>query len=213
MKKIRIAVVDDHKLIREMWSILFAANTTVELAGESGEFDDAIEMIKTERPDIVLLDINLLESSGFDAIPLIRKFCPGTRIIVVSMHNKPAYAKKVLKLGAKGYITKNSSQEEMFKAIEEVMNGRLYICTEIKDSLFEQTLNEEPDQMDIKSLSLREIEVVKLLIEGYSSKQIGLNFCISPRTVEAHRHNILKKLQLKNTASLIKFINSKDISF
>ena len=137
MKKIRIAVVDDHKLMREMWSILFAANTTVELAGESGEFNDAIEMIKTQRPDIVLLDINLLESSGFDAIPLIRKFCPCTRIIGVSMHNKPAYAKKVLKLGAKGYITKNSSQEEMFKAIKEVMNGRLYICTEIKDSLFE----------------------------------------------------------------------------
>jgi DNA-binding NarL/FixJ family response regulator len=213
MKKIRIAVVDDHKLIREMWSILFAANTSVELVGESGEFDDALEMIKTQRPDIVLLDINLWESSGFDAIPLIRKFCPATRIIVVSMHNKPAYAKKVLKLGAKGYLTKNSSPGEIFKAIEEVMKGDLYICTEIKDFLFEQTLNEEPAPVDIKSLSLREIEVVKLLIEGCSSKQIGLNLYISPRTVEAHRYNILKKLKLKNTASLIKFINSKNISF
>jgi len=212
MKKIRIAVVDDHKLIREMWSVLFATSPTIEIVGESGEFDEAIEMIKTQRPDIVLLDMNLQESSGFDAIPLIRKFCPGTRIIIVSMHNKPAYAKKVVKLGAKGYITKNSSRKEIFKSIDEVMAGRLYICTEIKDSLLEKTFNEEPGATTIKSLSIREIDIVKLLIKGYSSRQIGLNLCISSRTVDSHRHNILKKLHLKNTASLISFINGNDIS-
>jgi DNA-binding NarL/FixJ family response regulator len=129
------------------------------------------------------------------------------------MHNNPAYAQKVLKLGAKGYLTKNSSSEEIFKAIEEVMKGKLYICTEIKDSFFVQNLNEDVAPVDIKSLSLREIEVVKLLIKGYSSKDIGLNLHISRRTVESHRYNILKKLKLKNTASLITFINSKDISF
>jgi DNA-binding NarL/FixJ family response regulator len=212
MKKIRIAVVDDHKLIREMWSVLFATSLTIEIVGESGEFDEAIEMIKTQRPDIVLLDMNLQESSGFDAIPLIRKFSPGTRIIIVSMHNKPAYAKRVVKLGAKGYITKNSSRKEIFKSIDEVMAGRLYICKEIKDSLLEKTFNEEPGVATIKSLSIREIEIAKLLIKGHSSRQIGLNLCISSRTVDTHRHNILKKLQLKNTASLISFINSNDIS-
>ena len=211
-KKIRIAVVDDHKLIREMWSMLFAGNTSIELVAESGEFDHAVEMIKMKRPDLVLLDINLLGSSSFDAIPMIRKFSPGTRIIIVSMHNNPAYAKKVLKLGAKGYITKNSSHDELFTAIDEVMDGGTYVCTEIKDFLFEQSLNKEAGAMDIKSLSLRELEIVRLLLKGYSSKEIAEDLSISPRTAEVHRHNILKKLGLKNTASLINFINNKDIS-
>jgi len=213
MKRIKIAVVDDHKLIREMWSIFFAATPSIEIVGESGELDDAVEMIKRERPDLVLLDINLVDASAFDAIPLIRKFSPGTRIIIVSMHNKPAYAKKVLKLGAKGYITKNSAQEELIKAIDEVMNGRNYVCSEIKDLLFERNLNEEPGDLQMKSLSLREIEIVRMLLKGDSSKQIADKLSISPRTVDAHRYNILKKLKLKNTASLINFINNNDISF
>lgn len=213
MNKIKIAVVDDHKLIREMWSILFADNPSIELVGQSGEFDDAIEMIRAVRPDLVLLDINLLGFSSFDAIPMIRKFSPGTRIVIVSMHNKPAYAKKVLKLGAKGYITKNSSHDELFKAIEEVMNGRTYVCSEIKDFLFEQSLNKKPAEMDIRNLSVRELEIVRLLLKGYSSKKIAEELFISPRTAEVHRHNILKKLNLKNTPSLINFINNNDIYF
>jgi DNA-binding NarL/FixJ family response regulator len=117
-----------------------------------------------------------------------------------------------LKLGAKGYITKNSSNDEVITAIDEVMDGRIYVCSEIKDFLFEQSLNKEPAQMDIKSLSIRELEIVALLVKGYSSKEIANDLFISPRTAEVHRHNILKKLRLKNTASLISFINNNDIT-
>lgn len=116
-----------------MWVKTFADNDEIEITGESGTLQEAIEMIKIKRPDIVLLDINLPDASGLDAVSLIQKFSPGTRIIAVSMHNQPAYAKKMLRLGAKGYVTKNSSHDEMFKAIEEVMNGRVYVCTEIKN--------------------------------------------------------------------------------
>jgi DNA-binding NarL/FixJ family response regulator len=97
-------------------------------------------------------------------------------------------------------------------AIDEVMDGRTYVCSEIKDFLFEQSLNKEPAQMDIKSLSIRELEIVALLVKGYSSKEIANDLFISPRTAEVHRHNILKKLRLKNTASLISFINNNDIT-
>src|SRR5664279_3201151 len=103
MSKITIAVVDDHKLIRQMWAQLFAGNSGMEITGESGSFKEAIEMIKIKKPDIILLDINLQDASGMDAMPLIRKFSPGSRIIAVSMHNQPAYAKKMLQLGAKAY--------------------------------------------------------------------------------------------------------------
>jgi DNA-binding NarL/FixJ family response regulator len=185
--------------------------TTVVVVGESGEFDEAIEMVKTKRPDIVLLDINLSQATGFDAVPLIRKFAPGTRVIAVSMHSQPAYAKKMLQLGAKGYVTKNSSRDEILTAVSEVMQDRKYVCNEIRNIISEQMLNNQAAGPDVKDLSLREIEVIKLIKEGLSSKEIADQLNISVRTAEVHRHNILKKLQLKNTAALINYINTTDL--
>lgn len=211
MKKISVVIVDDHKLIRQMWEIMFAVNNEIEITGESATVDGAIEMIKLKRPDIVFLDINLAQGSGLDAVPLIRKFSPGTKIIAVSMHSQPAYAKKMLQLGARAYVTKNSPQEEIFKAIEEVMAGRIYVCAEIKNVLAEQVLNDEPASPIKKDLSFREIGIVKLIKDGLSSKEISLQLHIATRTVEVHRHNILKKLKLKNTASLINYINTTDL--
>jgi DNA-binding NarL/FixJ family response regulator len=211
MKKTTVVVVDDHKLVREMWRELFARNTDIEVVGESGEFDEAIEMVKTKRPDIVLLDINLSQATGFDAVPLIRKFAPGTRVIAVSMHSQPAYAKKMLQLGAKGYVTKNSSRDEILTAVSEVMQDRKYVCNEIRNIISEQMLNNQAAGPDVKDLSLREIEVIKLIKEGLSSKEIADQLNISVRTAEVHRHNILKKLQLKNTAALINYINTTDL--
>ena len=212
MKKITIVVVEDHQLVREMWSELFAKNEGVEVIGESGVFDEAIEMIKTKRPNIVLLDINLPQASGFDAVPLIRKFSPGTKVIAVSMHSQPAYAKKMLQLGAKGYVTKNSSRQEILNAIEEVTKDHKYVCAEIKDIISEQLLKEEQPGPNLSDLSLREIEIIKLIKEGRSSKEIAAQLNISVRTAEVHRYNILKKLQLKNTAALISFINTTDLT-
>jgi DNA-binding NarL/FixJ family response regulator len=207
MKKTSIVVVDDHKLIREMWVRMFAERNDVEISGEAGELDEAVEIIRQVRPDIVLLDINLFDKSGLEAVPQIRKYSPGSRIIAVSMHNQPAYAKKILQLGASGYVTKNSSHTEIFKAVEEVMNGHKYVCTEIKNILSDQILETETEEGGIKNLSLREIEVIKLINKGHSSKEIAAELNISVRTIEVHRHNILKKLKLKNTASLLSFIN------
>jgi DNA-binding NarL/FixJ family response regulator len=213
MKKISIVVVDDHKLIREMWTRIFLDNSEIEIVGDCGGFEEAIEMIKLKRPDIVLLDINLQQASGLDAVPLIRKFSPGTRIIAVSMHSQLVYAKKMLQLGAKAYVTKNSSHLEIFKAVEEVMKGGIYICSEIKEILSAQVMLSEPGETVSQQLSLREIDVIKLIKEGLSSKEIASKLMLSIRTVEVHRHNILKKLKLNNTAALINYINTTDLSF
>ena len=136
---------------------MFAGNSEIEITGESGTLDEAIEMIKIKSPDIVLLDINLPKGSGLDAVPLIMEFSPRSRVIAVSMHNQPAYAKKMLKLGAKAYVTKNSSHEEIFKAIEEVMKGGIYVCAEIKDNLSDQVLSNDTNGPGLKDLSSREI--------------------------------------------------------
>ncbi|MEP7107153.1 MAG: response regulator transcription factor [Ferruginibacter sp.] len=211
MKKITLVIVDDHKLLREMWAVIFAGNQEIDVVGESGEFNEAIELIKNKRPDIVLLDINLPPASGLDAVPLIRKFTPGTKIIAISSHRNPAYAKKMLQLGAKGYVTKNSSSQEMLKAIYEVMNGKKYVCSEIKDIISDKMFGDGTGFHDAEDLSLREIEIAQFIKQGYSSKQLAANLHISARTVEVHRRNILKKLKLKNTASLINYINNTDL--
>ncbi len=213
MKKITIVIVDDHIMIREMWAKLFSDRKEIDISGETGKFDEAIEMIRVKRPDIVLLDINLQNGSGLDAVPLIRKFSPGTRIIAVSMHNQPSYAKKMIQLGAKGYITKNSSHEELLKAIEVVMRNEQYICTEIRDIISTQVMSETTNEPAIHNLSIREIEIIKLIKSGLSSKEIAARLNITVRTVEVHRHNILKKLKLKNTPSLINYINNTDLFF
>jgi DNA-binding NarL/FixJ family response regulator len=213
MKKTTIAVVDDHQLFRQMWGVLFAGSSEYEVIGEGGAMDESVEMIRIKRPDIVFLDINLSQGSGLEAVPLILKFSPGTKIIAVSMHNDPGYAKKMLSLGAKGYVTKNSSQEEMFRAIKEVMNGKTFVCAEIKNILTDQMLGKGSKEPSVSDLSLREIGIIKLIKEGLSSKEIAAQLNIATRTVEVHRHNILNKLKLKNTASLINFINTRDLNF
>ena len=209
MKKVSIMIIDDHTLIRETWSFLLGKNENFDVVAECGEGERAIELARDKRPDVVLLDINMAPMSGFEVLKMIRKYSPGSKIIGVSMHSQPAYAKKMLRLGAKGYVTKNSPRQEMLEAISEVSNNRVYICQEVKNILSEQMLNGDQVNPDINNLSDREMQIVRALKEGLSSKEIASDLSISLKTVEVHRHNILKKLKLKNTVSLINFINSQ----
>jgi len=208
MEKISVLIADDHKLIRETWSYILNNDPRFVVVGECGDSEEAVEMAKAKRPQIVLMDINMNPISGFEATEKIRKVSPGSKIIGVSMHSQPAYAKKMLQVGAKGYVTKNSSKEEMIKAILEVQNGNKYICEEIKNNISELVLEENKDMPNVNSLTEREIQIINYIKEGLSSKEIAEQLNISLKTVEVHRHNILKKLKLKNSASLVNFINS-----
>jgi two-component system, NarL family, invasion response regulator UvrY len=209
MKRVSIMIVDDHTLIRETWSFLLGKNENFEVVAECGNGERAIELARDKRPDVVLLDINMAPMSGFDVLKMIRKYSPSSKIIGVSMHSQPAYAKKMLRLGAKGYVTKNSPRSEMMLAITEVCNNHVYVCQEVKNILSEQMLNGDQANPDINNLSDREMQIVRALKEGLSSKEIAAELSISLKTVEVHRHNVLKKLKLKNTVSLINFINSQ----
>ena len=146
--------------------------------------------------------------SGFDATEQIRKLSPQTKVIGVSMHSQPAYARKMLQVGAQGYVTKNSSKDEMVKAILEVDKGNKYVCDEIRNIITDQLTEKEGEGPDIHSLTEREMQIIHFIKSGNSSKEIAMELDISLKTVEVHRHNILKKLKLKNAASLVNFINS-----
>jgi len=211
MDPITILLVDDHKLIRDSWSFILNSDPRFIVVGETSEGKEAIELARTKKPQIILMDVNMTPMNGFDATKQIRKFTPGSKIIGVSMHSMPAYARRMLQLGAMGYVTKNSSKDEMIEAIVEVNNGKKYVCEEVKNILAQQELEENGINPDMNVLSRRELDVVHLIRDGLSSKEIADKLGISIKTVEVHRHNILKKLKVKNTASLINYINASGL--
>src|SRR5580700_8675516 len=162
MKKVSIMIVDDHTLIRETWSFLLGKNENFDVVAECGDGERAIELARDKRPDVVLLDINMAPMSGFDVLKMIRKYSPGSKIIGVSMHSQPAYAKKMLRL----------------EAISEVCNNHIFICQEVKNILSDQLLNNDQVNPDINNLSDREMQIVRALKEGLSSKEIASELSI-----------------------------------
>ncbi len=211
MEKITILLVDDHKLIRESWSFILNSDPRFSVIGETSNAEDAVGFAKENKPQIVLMDINMTPVNGFEATKLVRKYSPGSKIIGISMHSMPAYARRMMQIGAMGYVTKNSSKEELLTAIVEVNNGKKYVCEEVKNILAQQELVEEGSPPDMNTLSRREIDVVQLIKEGLSSKEIAIRLDISLKTVEVHRYNVLKKLSLKNTAALVNFTNAQGL--
>ncbi len=210
MEKITILIADDHKLIRETWSFILNSDPRFHVIAQCSNGEEAVLMAQQLRPKVVLLDINMSPMSGIEATEQIRKYSPASKIIGVSMHSQPAYVKKLLKLGAHGYVTKNSPQQEMYEAIVEVTKGNRFICAEVKTILSEQAFDEESGN-GANSLSGRELEIIKHIKEGLSSKEIASLLSISLKTVEVHRHNILKKLNLKNSAALVNYINESGL--
>lgn len=211
MDKITILIVDDHKLVRETWSFILNTHPHFLVIGEAGSAEDGIELAKRLHPQVIVMDINLPGINGIEATQQLRKCVPKAKVLGVSLHTQPTYAKRMMQNGAMGYVTKNSTREEMFTAISEVSQGRKYICNEIKFILSEQLLLGSDNVPSIHSLSARELEVISRLKNGYSSKEIADQLSISLKTVEVHRYNILHKLKLRNTAALINYINNNQL--
>ena len=208
MEKITLLIADDHTLIRETWSLILKSDDRFNVIAETGTGEEAIELARELRPNVVLMDINLPGMNGIEATQQIRKFSPGSKVLAISLHTQPSYARQMIKNGAMGYVTKNSSRAEMFKAILEVHSGKKYICDEIKNNLSEQIINGDEQPNGINTLTQREIEVITCVNNGNSSKEIAKTLQIAVKTVEVHRYNILKKLHLKNSSALVNFVNT-----
>src|SRR5260221_12487056 len=174
---ISILIADDHKLIRETWTYILNRDSRFKVVGSCSNSEDAVSMSEQLQPEIVLMDINMAPFSGIEATRRIREASPNSRIIGVTMHTQPTYAKKMLQLGASGYVTKNSSKEEMFNAIVEVSKGNKFICEEIKELLFEA--QEDSSTLSaINTLTEREMDVINSITQASSSKNISQNLYI-----------------------------------
>ncbi len=205
--RIKIVIADDHTLIAETWATIINLEKNFNVVKLFDNTQSLIDEIPDINPDIILLDVSINPISGIEATKIILEKSPHIKIIGVSMHNQPSYAKKMIRNGAMGYVTKNSSKIEMYEAIEEAMKGNVYICQEIQKNISKQIIVEDVENNNFNKLTEREIEIIKLIKNGLTNKEIASMLLLSQRTVETHRSRILKKLGIKNSISLIKLIN------
>jgi two-component system, NarL family, invasion response regulator UvrY len=208
---IKILIADDHQLVRDAWSLLLGRNKRFKVIGSCSDSTETVKLSRKLKPDVLLLDINMKPFNGLEVTRQIQRQSPEIRIIAVTMNNQPAYAKKILQLGARGYVTKNSSAEEMTQAILEVSAGHIFVCEEMKE-LLADPFSSGGRSSAIHSLTEREIEIISLIKQGLTTKEIALELDIAIKTVEVHRHNVLAKLGVKNAASLIQFMNASALS-
>lgn len=207
MEKITILITDDHTMVRENLGFLLNSDPRFNVVALVGTGEEAIELVKQIHLDIVLMDINLPGISGIEATREIRKISTVTKVLGLSMQNQPSYVKKMIRLGASGYVTKNSPVEEIRKAIIEVHNNRTYVCDEIKDTIANTSLFSNDQETQVNSISEREAEVISFVKLGYSSREIAECLKITRKTIEAHRYNVMRKLKLKNVAALVNYFN------
>lgn len=207
-KNITILLVDDHQLILDAWSMILETIPTYKICATTDDAKKAVDLAMEHRPDIVLMDINIHGGSGFDATQTIVNTLPKTRVIGLSLHDDLAFVKKFISIGAKGYLTKNSSKAELINAVQCVYNDELFICNEIKNRYMELALNPNNLAPQVE-MTPKEIDIIKLIASGKTSKQIADELFISARTVDTHRYNIFKKTGVPNSAQLTLWAKNK----
>ncbi|MCC6370810.1 MAG: response regulator transcription factor [Bacteroidia bacterium] len=202
---IKILLVEDHKLVRQAWRNLLITKQNFKIIGEAETGDEALEFVRNTTPDIILLDINLKGENGSRIIPTLCNILPHPKIIIVSMNSEYSFVKSMFKLGVKGYITKNATMDDMLIGIVEVANGGSYLSQDMKTLFDQQSISENEKQ----SLTVKEIEIVRLIAKGFSNKHIAENLGISEKTVEGRKTSIYKKLRIKNNVGLLNYANDK----
>jgi len=213
MKRIKVYLVDDHRMMLDMWNSLLSIDNRFSLASHPTLGRPLLETIKAKLPNLVLMDISMPGISGIDLTRTIKEKFPLTQVLAVSMHTNVLTIKQILSAGASGYMSKTSSFEEMVQAILAVYSGKHYIAEDIKNLIAEQMLG-EPENTPvnrINSLTKRELEIISMIREGLSSHDIALKLFISQRTVEVHRYNIFKKLNVSNVVSMMKVLNQEAV--
>ena len=202
MTKIRIVLADDHPLIREGFKSLLNKSEKFEIVGEAENGRDLIEIAGRIKPDIILTDVKMPVMNGLDAIEELAKNFPVMKFIVLTMHEEREYIVNALKIGASGYLLKTIEGPELEKAITTIFQGGKYFSPIVTNILAETV--KRPETNETSEITPREKEVLDLVAQGKSTKQIADQLGISIRTVESHRINMLKKMKVSNTAELIK---------
>lgn len=214
LTKQKVVIAEDHTILRAGLRALLASQQNLEVVGEAGDGREAVRIVDALVPDLVLIDLSMPRLNGMEAIKEIKSQHPQIKIIVLTVHKSDEYIIASLDAGANGYMLKDASKNELLLAIEYVLAGKLFLSPSISDKVAEAYLENKKGKKKSSvwdSLTLREREVLKLIAEGHKNKDIADHLCISLKTVEKHRSNLMQKLDLHNTAALTTYAIEKKI--
>ena len=217
MNKISILIVDDHALVRDGIIAMLKNEDDIQIIGEAVDGEEAVAKNNELNPDIIIMDIMMPKFNGLEAAKMIKAQHPGSKIIFLSMEVKEDFISEAIKSGASGYIPKDSNKVILINAIRSVYQGEKYFHSMVSELIFNQFYEKSIGNEKAKKtysagkISNREVEVLKLIASGFSNSQIAEKLFISVRTVDAHRNHIMQKLELNNTAELVKYAIKNDI--
>lgn len=205
--RLRLVLVDDHSILREGLRALLALESDLEVVGEADNGDDGVETVRREQPDIVITDLAMPQRTGIQVIARVRKVAPSVRVLVLTVHNGEEYIKAALSAGADGYVLKDSSRADLLQAIRTIVRGQRYLCAPVSAKIVSGFLGDgEPrPASSVQHLTDREREILTLIALGKSNKRIALQLLLSVKTIEKHRSNFMRKLELHNTAGVTMF--------
>ena len=204
-KKQTIVIAEDYTILRGGLRALISSSPDFEVVAEAGDGQEAIKFVEQLKPELVIMDLSMPRMTGMDAFLEIRKRIPKTKIVVLTMHKTEEHIFAALKAGADGYVLKDATYDELIMAVKNVLSGKRYHSPGISDAAFEGYLEGRKTvkhQTSWETLTLREREILKLIAEGYRNKQIAKDLCISVKTVEKHRANLMEKLDLHNVSAI-----------
>jgi len=204
-QKYRVVIAEDHTILREGLKSLLSSSPDFEIIGEAGDGREAIRCVEKCKPNLILVDLSMPRMNGIDAIREIKRRFPETKILVLTVHKTEEYILATLKAGADGYVLKDATHAELMIAVKNVLSGKHYISPGISEKVIEGYLEGRKTlktRTSWETLTQREREILKLIAEGYKNKEIADYLCISPKTVEKHRANLMEKLDLHNVQAL-----------
>jgi len=206
MNKIKLILVDDHRLFLDGVKSLLSEVEFIEIIAEASSGFELLNLLNTQTPDIIMLDISMKGLSGIEVSKQITAQYPEIKILILSMHTNEEFVLNAIKAGVKGYLSKDTSKEELLEAIEIIYNGGEAYSKLISENFLKSYVKKfkaEQNLIESKTLTIREIEILKLAVIGLSNKEIADKLFISTKTVDSHKNNIMQKLKLKNTAEMV----------
>lgn len=216
MSRIKVILVDDHQVVRDGIKISLLDSREIEVVGEASSGEKLLLLLEKLYADIVLLDISLPEKSGIEIAEILKKTHPKIKVIIFTAHTNEEFIFESLKAGAKGFLTKEASKEEIVNSIKEVQEGKSFLSGTISNTLLIDYIEKEKDSsgqsaQKLETLTHREMEILKLIVEGNANRDIAERLFISIRTVETHRTNIMHKLEMNSIIDLVKFAIKKKL--
>jgi DNA-binding NarL/FixJ family response regulator len=203
MKRIRILLADDHAVVRQGFRMILAAQADMEIVGEAGNGREAVERAEELKPDIVVMDVAMPELNGIEATRRLAGSAPHTRVVALSMHKDSVYVREILRAGARGYLLKDSPAGDLVSAIRAVASGQSYLSPAVSNAVLDDYRKHVTNPIDL--LTSREREVLQMLAEGKTNKEIAVVLNLSVYTVDAHRGRIMEKLNLHSINELVRF--------